>query len=48
MMLAASPGAINTSLLGIFLTFLKCGAVSFGSGYVLFALLHSDVVQSYH
>jgi chromate transporter len=48
LMLVASAGAINTSLLGVFLTFLKYGAVSFGSGYVLFALLHADVVQSYH
>ena len=43
-----SATASNTSLLGIFLTFLKYGAVSFGSGYVLFAFLHADVVQNYH
>jgi chromate transporter len=41
-------GVLNTSLLGIFLTFLKYGLVSFGSGYVLFAFLHTDVVQTYH
>jgi chromate transporter len=35
-------------LLGIFLAFLKYGIVSFGSGYVLFAFLHTDVVQAYH
>lgn len=40
--------ATNTSLPAIFLTFLKYGAVSFGSGYVLFAFLHADVVQNYH
>lgn len=40
--------ALNTSVLGIFLTFLKYGLVSFGSGYVLFAFLHNDVVQNYH
>jgi chromate transporter len=46
--LAAASVATNTSLLGIFLVFLKYGAVSFGSGYVLFAFLHTDVVQTYH
>jgi chromate transporter len=45
---AAASVATNTSLLGIFLVFLKYGAVSFGSGYVLFAFLHTDVVQTYH
>ena len=47
-LLALSPTAVNTSLLGIFLTFLKYGLVSFGSGYVLFAFLHTDVVQTNH
>lgn len=46
--LAAASVATNTSLLGIFLVFLKYGAVTFGSGYVLFALLQTDVVQTYH
>src|SRR5712691_587599 len=46
--LAAASVAMNTSLLGIFLVFLKYGAVSFGSGYVLFAFLQTDVVQTYH
>jgi chromate transporter len=46
--LAAASMATNTSLLGIFLVFLKYGAISFGSGYVLFAFLHTDVVQSFH
>jgi len=32
----------------LFLTFLKIGSVSFGSGYVLFAFLHADFVQSLH
>ena len=45
-MVATAP--TNTALLGIFLTFLKYGVVSFGSGYVLFAFLHTDVVQTYH
>jgi chromate transporter len=46
--LAAASMATNTSLLGIFLVFLKYGAVSFGSGYVLFAFLHTDLVRTYH
>jgi chromate transporter len=46
--LAAASVAMNTSLLGIFLVFLKYGAISFGSGYVLFAFLQTDVVQTYH
>ncbi|HVH65621.1 MAG TPA: chromate efflux transporter [Candidatus Acidoferrum sp.] len=40
--------ALNSSLIGLFLTFLKYGLVSFGSGYVLFAFLHTDVVQNFH
>jgi chromate transporter len=32
----------------LFWTFLKVGAVSFGSGYVLFAYLQSDFVQGLH
>ena len=35
-------------LLLLTLTFLKIGAVSFGSGYVLFAFLHADFVQGTH
>ncbi len=35
-------------LLTIFLTFLKVGLVSFGSGYVLYAFLHADLVQGLH
>jgi chromate transporter len=46
--LAASSGLGSTTLLGLFLVFLKFGAVSFGSGYILFAFLHADVVQGYH
>ncbi|MGI8825904.1 MAG: chromate efflux transporter [Chloroflexota bacterium] len=32
----------------LFLTFLKIGAVSFGSGYVLLAFLHADFVHTLH
>ena len=35
-------------MVAIFLAFLKFGAVSFGSGYVLLAFLHADVVQTSH
>jgi chromate transporter len=43
---AAAPvaGAIPFSLARLFLTFLKIGAVSYGSGYVLIAFLHADFV----
>lgn len=39
-----------TSLLPsqIFLTFLKIGSVLFGSGYVLFAFLHSEFIERLH
>ena len=45
--LAGAPwlGPHPERLLAIFLTFLKIGAVSFGSGYVLFTFLDSDFVQ---
>jgi len=46
--LAGTVSVGTTTLLGIFLAFLKFGAVSFGSGYVLFAFLHTDVVQNFH
>jgi chromate transporter len=32
----------------LFLTFLKIGAISYGSGYVLLAFLHADFVQNLH
>ena len=35
-------------LITLALTFLKLGAVSFGSGYVLFAFFHSDFVDGLH
>jgi chromate transporter len=35
-------------LLTVFLTFLKLGAISFGSGYVLYAFLHADFVLGLH
>jgi chromate transporter len=40
---AATSGAIG--LLPIFLVFLKAGALLFGSGYVLVALLRADLVE---
>lgn len=44
-----SSSIVAGSLLATtFLTFLKYGAVSFGSGYVLFAFLQGDVVRGFH
>jgi chromate transporter len=52
----ASVTAVTAELLGphperlisLAITFLKLGAVSFGSGYVLFAFLQSDFVDGLH
>ena len=47
--LAASVGvAASFTLLALFLFFLKVGAVLFGSGYVLLAFLHADLVERWH
>ncbi len=43
---AAALGAVSLS--GLFGVFLKIGSVLFGSGYVLVALLRSDLVQRLH
>lgn len=45
---AAAMVAIPFSLTRLFLTFLKIGAVSYGSGYVLLAFLHADFVTHLH
>jgi chromate transporter len=45
---AAAAAAIPFSLTRLFLTFLKIGAVSYGSGYVLLAFLHADFVTHLH
>jgi len=42
--ISAHPGRLAT----VFLTFLKLGAISYGSGYVLFAFLHTDFVNGLH
>jgi chromate transporter len=42
---AGASTAAPVSLAAIFLTFLKVGAVIFGSGYVLLAFLHADLVE---
>jgi chromate transporter len=42
---AAAAGAVSFSLLTLFLTFLKIGAVLYGSGYVLLAFLRNDFVH---
>ena len=44
----AAVTAIPFSLTRLFLTFLKIGAVSYGSGYVLLAFLHTDFVTRLH
>jgi chromate transporter len=40
-----TAGTASVSLLTLFLTFLKIGAVLYGSGYVLLAFLRNDFVQ---
>ena len=42
---ATAPTGAAVSLVTLFLTFLKVGAVVYGSGYVLLAFLHADFVQ---
>jgi len=44
----ALGAAVPISLSGLFLVFLKCGAVIFGSGYVLLAFLQADLVDRLH
>jgi chromate transporter len=43
-----SSSFVRVTLWGIFLFFLKTGAVVFGSGYVLLAFLRSDLVDRWH
>ena len=43
---ATAASAVPFSLLTLFLTFLKIGAILYGSGYVLLAFLRSDFVQN--
>jgi chromate transporter len=45
---AAPAAGHGVSLLSLFLAFLKIGAISFGSGYVLLALLRADLVDASH
>ncbi len=45
---SVSSAAMSPSLAMLFLTFLKLGAVAFGSGYVLLVLLRSEFVLSLH
>jgi chromate transporter len=44
----AAASAIPFSMSRLFLTFLKIGAVSYGSGYVLLAFLRADFVAHLH
>lgn len=43
--LPTAKAAAEVRLTTLFLTFLKIGSVLYGSGYVLFAFLHTDFVQ---
>jgi chromate transporter len=43
-----TTAAVPFSLLGLFLFFLKVGAVLYGSGYVLLAFLQTDLVNRLH
>lgn len=43
-----AAGIPTAGLLGLFLFFLKLGAVVFGSGYVLLAFLKADLVDRWH
>jgi len=45
---ASAAGAVPFGLTRMFLTFLKIGAISYGSGYVLLAFLHADFVTRLH
>jgi chromate transporter len=45
---ALAPLLPVTKLAGLFLSFLKLGVVSFGTGYVLFAFLHTEFVDGLH
>jgi chromate transporter len=40
--------AVSSSVLGVFLSFLKMGFVVYGSGYVLLAYLRSELVENLH
>lgn len=44
----ASSAALGAGLVPIALTFLKLGLVVFGSGYVLLAFLHADLIDRLH
>ncbi|HYA43067.1 MAG TPA: chromate efflux transporter [Syntrophobacteraceae bacterium] len=43
-----STGKVEFGLLPLFLFFIKIGSVVFGSGYVLLAFLHADLVDRWH
>jgi chromate transporter len=47
-LLGAAAAAVPFSQVLLFLTFLKIGAVIYGSGYVLLAFLRADLVQNLH
>jgi chromate transporter len=40
--------AVKRSIVALFLTFLKIGAILYGSAYVQQAFLRTDFIQNYH
>lgn len=46
--LAADAGAVQPTVLGVFLYFLRVGGTLFGSGYVLLAFLRQGIVRDLH
>jgi chromate transporter len=45
---AAAAGGLSVGLASLFFYFLKIGSIMFGSGYVLFAFLRTDLVDRWH
>lgn len=45
-LLQVAPNMVSTSTIKIFFTFLKVGAILYGSGYVLFAFLDAELVST--
>jgi chromate transporter len=47
-LVGSGVGGVSLGLVPVFLYFLKVGAILFGSGYVLLAVLHADLVVKLH
>jgi chromate transporter len=48
LVLGTAPVAVPVSLIRLFLSFLKIGAIVFGSGYVLLAFLRTEFIDRFH